>query len=258
MPIKLLRWKSGAAGDTVLKFVLESNPDILSQVSYIDNNTFDRSTVDLEYMANFKYKEIALMSASYNKIDENILLHELQQLDRENKNCQWLLKTHSYINFPYSVIDIVTDSIILPFAVTAGLKKNFQDENIDLNPWYDPEYNNIVRKIKDPVILYKYNCYNLAIDRISTKITNSKQIKLIDILSGWDTFLRSLNCVQLYVVDSAKNYYDTWLEKNSMFFPSKDYISLVNAKKYDYTCTKLSLEEKYCLLALAGEKFKIL
>lgn len=258
MSINLLRWKSGAGGDTVLKFVLESNPDILSQVLYINNNTTNRSTVNLEYMANFKYKEIVLMSASYNKIDKNILLHELQQLDNENKNCQWLLKTHSYINFPYSVIDIVTDNIMLPFAVTACLKKNFQDENIDSNPWYDTEYNNIVKKIKDPVILYKYNCYNLAIDRVSTEITTSKQIKLIDILSGWDLFLNNIKQVQLDISDCFKNYYNEWLEENSIFFPSKDYVSLVNSKNYDYTCTKLSLEERYCLLALAGEKFKIL
>ena len=138
------------------------------------------------------------------------------------------------------------------------LKKNFQDENIELNPWYDTEYNNIVKKIKDPVILYKYNCYNLAIDRVSTRNFDTKQIKLSDILGGWNTFLNSIEHVQLSVLDCFKDYYNNWLEENSVFFPSKEYTNLVETKNYDYTCTNLSLEERYCLLALSGGKFKIL
>lgn len=258
MPITLLRWKSGAAGDTVLKLVLESNPNLLSQVAYTKNSNHNRSTVDIKYIENFKYKEIALMSTSYNKVNETVLLNELHQLNSDNGNCQWLLKTHSYINFPYPTIDIVVDQQVLPFAVTACLKKNFQNENINLNPWYDTNYNKIVKIIQDPDILYKYNCYNLAIDRISTENSNPKQIKLIDILSGWDMFLNSIKHVQLNVSDRFKNYYNAWLEENNIFFPSKEYIELIKTEKYDYTCANLSLEERYCLLALAGKKFKIL
>jgi uncharacterized protein YceK len=256
MSINLLRWKSGAAGDTVLKLVLESNPNICSQVVYTKDINTARSVVDLDYVESFRYKEIAMMSTTYNKINKTDLLNELTQLHNEDTNRNWLLKTHAYIDFPYTVVDIVTDKFMLPFAVTACLKKNFQGEHIKSR--HDPEYNKIIKLIKDPKILYKYHCYNLAVDRVSTQSVNTKKITLLDILSGWTTFLCSLDSVQLHVSSSVKNYYDNWLIKNSVFFPSQKYKNLVETENYDYSCTDLSLEERYCLLALAGGKFKIL
>jgi hypothetical protein len=256
MPLTLLRWQSGAGGDTVLKILLDSNPGLQSQNQYtgLDNN---KTQIDIEYVTSFKYNEISKMSLmSHDFVDADLLTRQLRALEEENTNVPWLLKTHCYFNFHYPVIDITVDQQFLPFLVKSTLAKNFKEHNTILN------YNSMITKIKDPTILYKYNCYNLAVSFINNCMLNKNlsqtRLSVKNILGGWESLNNSLKELGFCVADHCKLYYKTWLSKNQSLLPSKYYIELVENNNLDYRSPKISIEEKYCLLALAREKFKII
>jgi hypothetical protein len=252
MPIQMLRWKCGAGGDTIMKILLESDRTLHSQNQYMGLSG-DRTDINFEYVGSFPYKEIANMSLSDpNSVDLHKLLLELEQLDHDDPEKKWLLKTHFYYPFKYPVIDIVVMPQLIPFVIRACLSKNTR-HNGRLTQYHDME-----PRIKDPKILYKFDCYNFVQDVAKIKISNEQSIQLSRVLGGWDCFRKELESVNLHVDAKCRDYYEYWLQANKNFFPSAKYISLLSQKNYDYNENNLSIEEKYCLLVLAGKKFKIL
>jgi hypothetical protein len=256
MSLTLLRWKGGSGGDTVLKILLDSNPDLQSQNRYIGLD-INKTQVDIQYVTLFKYSEISKMSLDLCKtVDFNLLTYQLHNLAQKSGDTSWLLKTHCYFNFCWPVIDITVDAQLLPFLVKANLIKNFKEHRPSLN------YNSIIVKIKDPNILYKYNCYNLAIDAINDCMLNNQlshnQLSVASILGGWELLSNSLNNLGFCVADRCKSYYETWLSRNQSLLPSDRYLELLESNNLDYFSSDISVEEKYCLLALAQKKFKII
>jgi hypothetical protein len=252
MAITLLRWKSGAAGDTILKCILDSNPNLHSQNCYVELNDA-RTIIDQAFVYNFPYSEIAKMSLTDIDCDVNLLEDQLHELNNSDKSKNWILKTHLYHNFNFlNIIDIVIGLDTLPFTVQASLEKNSREKNLL------PKYHVLIDKIKNPEILYKFDCFNFIKDRVMSVELSNQQINLADFLKGWNHFQNSIEKVDLFISDNCKKYYDNWIAQNKKFFPSKLYLSMIGSKDYDYTNVKLSIVEKYCMLVLSGENFKIL
>jgi hypothetical protein len=254
MPVRLLRWKSGAGGDTVLKILLESNPDLHSQNSYETLLDTNKTNIDSNFIKSFEYSQIAKMSLKdAQSTDIDLLLKQLDALNKSSPTTHWLLKTHLYYNFTQEVVDITVGEKLLPFMLRAGMHKNSRS-NDRMNTNYHP----LATKIKDPDVLYKFDCYNIITHALSNSQCSNLQIDLNNILAGWDDFRHALSLVNLYAAPSSREYYENWVKSNRQFYPSDKYISLVNDKNYDYTLDELSIEERYCLLALAGKKFLLI
>jgi hypothetical protein len=240
------------AGDTVLKLLLDSDSNLQSQNRYIALND-GRSQIDYDYCKSFKYNQIAEMSLMHAfNVDQHILFDQLQQLEFSDVNAQWLLKTHCYFDFLYPVVDITVDHEQMPFVVKAGLHKNSRAKNLL------PEYHVLISKISDPEVLYKFDCFNYAQDLLQPKKYSAQQIGLKDILGGWVNFVTALDKVNLNISADCQNYYNEWLAENQRFIPTTTYVDLVQCNTFDYSNTELSIEERYCLLALSEKKFKIL
>ena len=248
MPIKLLRWQSGMGGDTVLKMLLDSYQNLQSQNCYSSLHN-GQTLIDPNYHQNFKYDQISQISwINFSAINKLQLFDQLRQLDQSDSTAQWMLKTHCYFDFPYPVIDIVVGPELMPFVVKASLQKNPDILN----------YHVLMSKIKDPELLYKFNCFNYAQDLLQKKPLSDQQISLQDILSGWDIVVTALRQVDLEILPKCQVYYSEWIEQNKKFMPSMVFTQLIQHKNFDYNCAGLTLEEKYCLLSLAGKKFKVL
>lgn len=252
MSITLLRWKAGSGGDTILKMLLESHNDLKSQNQYvklIDGKT----TLDPDFVKSFPYKEIAKMSSKdYTQVDKFALKDQLIQLHKEDPKVKWLLKTHCYMQFDYPTIDIVVDKKNLPFVVKAGIFKNLRSKNLI------SDYHPLIKKITDPKILHKFDCYNFAYDLNRSFNYTKDVINLNDMLSGWDKLNLALTSLGFNLKENCKDYFEQWLKANLFFLPSKTYIDLIESKNYDFNQSGLSIEERYCLLVLAKEKFQIL
>jgi hypothetical protein len=252
MSIKLLRWRSGSGGDTVLKLILDSNPSIHSQNKYVTIKN-GKTLIDSDYVKLFKYQQIANMSLkNATDVDLKSLVGELNSLEQDNPSINWLLKTHCYYEFPYKVIDIVVDHTTLPFVINASLSKNSRKNNAI------PDYHPMIYKIKDASILYKFDCYNMIADIVNNTIVSDQKIFVKDIIGGWGSFKQSLSNVNLYISPQCQTLYNNWFADNQQFMPSQDYTRLVNEQNYDYTNSSLTVVEKYCLLGLLNKKFMVL
>jgi hypothetical protein len=248
MPITFLRFQPGAAGDTVLKCIIDSHTRINCQMKYT-NNVDGKTEIDETHLRQFRYNQISNLSFQYFKTDELQLKNQLLLLENEDVSKEWLLKSHYYGEVKYPVIDIIIGKKMLPFVVRSILKKR------NTHPNYLP----LIAKITNKKILYQFNCYNYAIDRITTEqtVASIRCLQLEDILSGWDNFCQALAAIDLPIGQNCKSYYDQWLE-NNLYLPSSLYCSLVDKENFDYNNNRLAIEERYCLMALSGEKFKIL
>jgi hypothetical protein len=250
MPLSFLRFQPGAIGDTVLMCILASNKNLNSQMRYLDYHDC-KTEIDEEHLKQFKYNQISNLSFQYCKTDPIILKNQLLLLENEDVEKEWLLKSHYYGELNYPTIDIIIKQKMLPFVVKAILKKR------NTHPNYLP----LISQIKDEKILYQFNCYNYAVDRINTEkniLNNTRLLFLEELLNGWDNFKNAIHRINLSVDQTYKSYYNKWLNDNLSFMPSNTYISLVEESNFDYKYTGLSIEERYSLLALADEKFKIL
>jgi len=251
MSITMLRWKAGAGGDTVLKLLLESDPGLHSQNKYLLQKN-GKTTLDADYADSFRYNLIGKMSRGLShEVDQDQLFYQLDQLNHEDPSKNWLLKTHCYFDFSYPVIDIVISQTLLPFVIRANLAKNSRQKNLM------PDYHPMVSKIKDPGILYKFDCYNTAVDLLQVKYS-AQQLQLQDLLAGWDCFVRAIDMLSLQIDVKCRDYYNTWLQNNQQFIPSSAFVSLVASNNYNYNCKDISIEERYCLLALSKERFQLL
>ena len=250
MPIRILRWKSGSAGDTVMKILLDSDSTISSQNKFVATNQ-GKTLIDCDFLNSFDYSEISKMSLALETVDLQLLKKQLEVLHNNNVEKQWLLKTHLYTKFEFHVIDITTDKFSLPFGVKATVSKI-------TNPAVMQDYHPFNKKIPDREVLYKFYCFNLAKDRINLPNNFDNVIALENIYSGWNIFVNTLESLNFHVSTNQKNYYDQWLNHNEQYKPSALYQKLVQEDNFDYNCTDLCIEERYCMLALSKKKFKII
>jgi hypothetical protein len=252
MSLTLFRWKSGSGGDTVMNIVLQSNPQLQSQIRFLGLST-SQTVADSVHVKSFPYSEISKMSLlDYNQVDRALLEQQLNALYQSDPEQHWLLKTHCYLNFDWPTIDITVRPQMLPFMVKASLAKNSIKANMIT------QYHPLIEKIQDEQILYKFDCYNLASDSIHSVGKSNMQLTLDSILGRWSSLKTALQQLGFNVSAHCENYYNTWLSNNQKFLPSKQYIKLSSQHCWDHNTPGLSIEERYCLLALSNQKFKLL
>lgn len=253
MSVKILRWPAGAGGDTILKLAVQSNSNLNTNIVFADSKNVNRTKVDYYASNQFKYKHISKMGMyDWQDVDIQILKQELEQFDAEHSG-NWILKSHIYdVEFNQDVIDIVTPIEYLPFVVLASVVKNTRESGLI-------QYNHpLIDKIKDKDTLDKFDMYNIAKNELVPRHLSDNQISLKDTLDGWQSFCTATKQAGIHIDNKFETAYNVWLEANKKFMPSKKYKSLLIDNNFDYECNQLSLVEKYCLLALSGNKFKLL
>jgi hypothetical protein len=233
-----------------MKILLDSDRTILSQNKFVATNQ-GKTLIDRDFLNSFEYSEISKMSLGQETVDLQLLKKQLEVLYHTNVEKQWLLKTHLYTKFEFPVIDIITDKFSLPFSVKATVSKI-------TNPAVMQDYHPFNQKIPDSEVLYKFYCFNLAKDRINFSNNFESIIALENIYSGWTIFVDTLESLNFCVSTNQKNYYEQWLNHNEQYKPSALYQKLIQEDNFDYDCTDLCIEERYCMLALSRKKFKIL
>jgi len=256
MSLTILRWRGGMCGDTVLKLVLLSNPHLRCQNQYVDSTDLVSSRPDIKYVSLFEHDQIGKMSLKdFSKVNLELLKTQLDLLEQSSaiSGEQWILKSHVYDEpSKYRIIDIIANANTMPFVVNANLIKN--SSAFDKIYAYHP----IISKIKDPEILDKFHMFNMAKDLLSFKNVSHEQLHLEDILGGWDRLSNSLSELGFNVDQNYQPIYQPWLDANKIFMPSQHYQQLVTEQNFDYLCQSLNMYERYCLLALSRNKFKIL
>lgn len=254
MSVTIFRWKAGSGGDTVMKLILLSNPSILSQIKYVDRNSKQRSHLDTEFSQKFEYDQITKMAnPDYLDVDPTLLAQQLDNLEHSDRSQDWLLKSHCYnIKYKQKIIDIVVSPYWLPFVIAANLFKNARQLGIMA------DYHVMTSKIADPVVLHKFDLFNSAKNLLEDTPTSNQQLMIDDILNGWPALSAALSNLNIFISAEYQSIYDTWLDCNKCFMPSKLYQSMILDNNLDYKNSELSIAERYCLLALAGQKFKLL
>jgi hypothetical protein len=256
MSLTILRWQGGMCGDTVLKLILLSNPHFHCQNQYADSTDTISSRPNISYARSFEYDQIGKMSMQ-NYLDVNLtLLKEQLALLAQSSAVNgeyWILKSHVYNEqFDYRTIDITGHVNTIPFVVNSNLVKKSRV----VDKMY--EYHPLMPKIKDPDVLNKFHMFNMAKNLLNFKNVSDEQLHLEDILGGWSRLTDSLRRLGFALDQKYKLLYQSWLEANQAFMPSQYYKQLVTDQNFDYNSQNLSIYERYCLLALSGNNFKVL
>jgi hypothetical protein len=252
MSLTILRWKGGYAGDMILKLITESNPAAKSNVHFKEINQAGKIEIDTSDLKIKTLTELDLIGFNLEtsrKLSQKKLKKKLNQLIADTN--VWYIKSHYYTmsEFNEFTIDIVADEISLPFIISANLKK------CDDSDFYNKK---ILKIIKDEKVKEKYSMYNIAKDsQIIVPISNNC-IPVSSIISGFDSIKQCLAKHKIFISDDVKNFYQHWYESNTNYLPSQKYIRYVNTKKYQFDDLTLTFYERYSLLVLANEKFKIL
>lgn len=252
MSITLLRWKSGAAGDTLLKMLLLSN-NVQSQMRYVSGPP-DRTHLDVEAIKSFRYDQISMM-ALHNSINvaQDKLLAQLRGLEQEAPLQPWLLKTHCYFEFPYRVIDIKVGVDLVPFTVKASLIKNSRSKNLI------PDYHPDAKNMSDPETLYRFDCHNYTYDLLYNQPEKHSDVfDLSTMLGTWDGIVDSVNALGYTISDDCQDAWAAWKAANSHLMPSARFQKLLADSQFDYDNKELTLEERYCFLVMSGQPFRVL
>lgn len=252
--VTILRWQGGEGGDTLLKMLVGSNPELYSNISWGNITDMGKTTpieiVSDEIFINLPSVVNIAIGSQYKNVATDDLEQNIRKLKALSKN--FMLKSHWYTSsmFDDITIDLITPIEMLPFTVRALIQKTSE---------YIPNYDQLRAKIKDSMMRDSYDLYNTSWDRLYNKVKYSdNQITVDTLVGGWDVLKNKLKKFNLLLDDKYKLYYEDWLDKNQQYLPSNRYKELVNACNFNYTDDQLSLAEKYCLLAMSKKKFIVL
>lgn len=248
MGVRIVRWKSGSGGDTLMKMLLDSDPTLCSQNQYLDM-TDNATRPDSSFVNSFQLSQVALMSLwNFDTVDVKTLMYELELLE---SSCQkWLLKSHCYIKYPYPVLDLVPCAQSLPFVVKAAMCKNFSRPNL-VAP-----YHPLRSKIKDSGMLYQFDCFNLAVDRVRTQYDAVHQLPVRLLLGPYHELCTELQTLGFTIDPNTASYHSQWIKKNRSLMPTDLYIDMTAAGIYDDREPGLTVEERVCMLALNGGRLR--
>lgn len=251
MTVTILRWKGGYGGDTLLNLIMRSNPGAQCNVVFSSFTDTGAQNIDYSQIIREQLTNVEKLAHVFPGVVVNLdqVYQEVDQIIDSKE--QWFIKSHNYNTPKYNhiTVDLVADAVSLPFIVAANISKT---ETLNFN------YNKVSHIIKDPEIAKKHAMYNVAVDSLVKEEFSTRTIPVSQVLIDWTTLKEKFAKQDIILDDSVKNIYETWLTLNQQYLPSKEYIQAVNEFNYDYSNTKMSLPERYSLMALGGTKFKIL
>jgi len=251
MTLNILRWRGGSGGDMLLKLISES-AEMHTNVK-IQSGVSDQGGVllDFSHLHADRLTQVDCIALDYKyqpSIDPVLLKQELDDIVATEQ--LWWLKSHYYEQNFYTkhIVDIVVEDSLLPFAVAGNINKT-TTLSINFNP--------LVSKITDTNVRYQYAIYNVAKDFVCPHNT-SRTISLTQLLAGWDRLCQTLKLFGITLNIELKNFYENWIRLNKQYLPTSVYQHLVQSQYYDVDHPNLTLVERYCLLALTGQKFQLL
>ena len=255
MSVRILRWKGGFGGDTVLRFILKSNPRFKTNVIYDSSNPVTSNGGTKPNLSHINYEnlscidKIALDWSVVRTVDPEEFKNSINELN--NSIDDYFLKSHYYLSdfFNDMTIDIVADHEALPFCLNAMLNKT------KILEW---NVNDTIKLIKDPLIRKQYVLYSMAQDYLQNSNLSANLLAVSDILLSWEHLSASLRKFNIVIDSNLQDTYNYWISKNTGYFPSRRYKDYVKNKNYYFDDESLTIAERYSLLALAKEKFKIL
>lgn len=255
MTVRLLRWLSGYGGDTLLRMILLSTPQLKtnvvfeSKIEIADNGSTRTQAIQLYDNHLTEIYKIASELKITESVNKDKLNEEIQNLI--SSSAEYFLKSHYYASdiLDELTIDIVADDDTLPFVIEAAINKT------KVLSW---DYEDKLKLIKDPEIRKMYTFYVLAQMHSKKNCLNKNQVPITTILSNWDTLCAALHKFNIHLSENVKSIYDDWILKNSGILPSGQYKNYILTKNYHFNDKSLTMAERYSLLVLAQEKFKVL
>lgn len=247
MSLNILRWRGGYAGDMTLRMILDSNPGARSNVGIKDMNDFGGMILTAATTGT-ELDSLLESPAGNPDIDIVALRKEIDRL--RHSSDQWFLKSHYYGSPEFNdiTVDIVADRLSLPFVIKSNISKCPP-------PAIDGKLNSM---IKDDAVREKYYLYILARECLDGSPIGDRHIDVSTIISGHDQLSVALSEHAIKLDASTEHFYQTWVDRNNVNFPTNRYVDNVRKKNYDYLDSSLSIPERYSLLAQSGNKFKIL
>lgn len=246
-PARILRWKGGYAGDMIM-YMLHLSGHKIANVSFLDQLSVNgRVSVEFSHTtgALTEIQRIALEQRFRDCIDQDKLCQEIASL-----NDVWIKSHHYTDQFNDITTDILADAQSLSFVMLANIHKTDTMKYLRFHP--------LASGIQDPEIKVKLAFYNVGKDSMDTQVKSARHISVSDIISGWDPLMQSLRDVDIHISASCLEFYQHWIEHNRQFFPSPNYVSMIKNLDYDWKRSDITTVERYALLVLSQEKFKVL
>lgn len=242
-----MRWQGGYAGDMIMYMMHLSGYDIIN-VKFLDQiYQTGRVAVDFSHTSGAlsEVDRMALDQSYRDSIDHEKLTQEILAL-----NDSWI-KSHYYNkDFDHMTTDIVVDSLSLPFVMAANVCKTQTLNTQRFHP--------VARYINDADLRFKLALHSVGYNSINTTTSSISQIAVSDIISGWDKIQNQLTDIGLRIDNRCQQFYEKWAKDNQTYFPSTQYVDMIKQKNYNWNCVDLPIHERYALLILSQEKFKIL
>jgi len=244
---RILRWKGGYAGDMIM-YMMHLSGYKIANVRFLDQVSGDgRVSIDFDHTSGplTEIQRIALEQRFREHMDQDRLCQQIRSCDDV-----WI-KSHYYTNkFDDITTDILADAQSLPFVISANIHKTDTMKYLRFHP--------LTSRLRDPEIKIKLAFYNVGKDSMDAEITSACSVNVSAIISGWNRLIESLTDVGVYIDHSCQEFYEHWVENNRQYFPSAIYIDMVNKHDYDWKRLDIAAVERYALLVLSQEKFKIL
>jgi hypothetical protein len=252
----MLRWPGGAGGDLILYIKSLSDPESVTNVKFCKNiePTYHQlnNAIDYTCIDHLHPKEIykIYLADWVDQVDPNELSDELRTYSYSDQ-IHWF-KSHYYSSnrFDNITVDLVVDPLSLPFVVSSNIAKT---DTLYKN------FNRLAKMIADPMVRSNFAMYSIAMDNVQRQPSViSKHLPVSSLLIDTETFKTATNLVNLNLDFTFIHVYQNWRLKNQTYMPSERYQKKIQSQDYDFFDTELSIVERYCLMALSKNKFKLL
>ena len=249
MSVTIVRSASGSAADTILRLLSINEPNAKFNIQFDSLNEVGRSPTHPINDPNIpNCIKLSTNQQIISTIDTKSLLNEINNL--RNLDEVYYLKSHYFEEILNDVtIDIVNTHRTLPFMAQSNIYKTTPLQK---------HYNKFNLKITDTEIATKYALYNIIKHSLYDKKLSSRQILVENIIGGWEKLSKNLQNLGIVLNPLAQKYYSSWLNLNLKYLPSNKYVQYVDVGNHNYNDTDLNIAERYALLVLSGNKFKIL
>ena len=260
----ILRWMGGAAGDTLLHMISEYN-NVYMNVKLEKNidRTCGKSLVSSIYDS--RYPTLSDI-ASNEIIDRRKLQDDIHNLAKSNT--AFVIKSHFFDKeFDRSIIEVAETVDLgfgldfLPFVVRSNINKTATMDRIGdpQRSHFDQPLQKISSKLNQAQIkmLVTWNVIKDMIQHIREFALDTSPISTVDLFRNVDR-LENFFIKRELKIDKESSYLSEWKSMNAKLLPSPAYLDHLKNSNYRFDDNSLHLVERYILLALANENFRIL
>jgi len=260
----ILRWMGGAGGDTLLTMISEHNDVYMNvQVKNIDRSK-GQSVVVGKYDS--RYPTLVDLDNHRPIVDKRKLQNDIRTLSMSHT--KFIIKSHFFDKeFDDSIVDLAETVDLgfgldfLPFVVRSHIiKTKTLDRSGDpQRSHFDQTLQKISGKLyKEQIrMLVTWNVIKDMIQHIKKFHLEHSPISTADLFQNIDR-LENFFMKRELKIDKESSHLSEWKNLNAKLLPSPAYQDHLRNSNYDFNDNSLDLVERYILLALANENFRIL